>query len=207
MRALKNLGLNIRRAKIDQTDPNSKNKFYITDASTSEKVVKRCAHEVDCHHHDRHHCNNHSAMIEEIRLTILNNLLQYHPESAEELAWGPKVRKPSTFDSTAPLGLANRSHVVDTYIDVTENSAGTFTVINLRTTDRPGLLVDIVRVLKDINVNVVSAEVDTEGKQAVDTFYVTYVLITPTVFWHCCDTCAIPVVHDTRLPQVPRRAA
>lgn len=42
MRALKNLGLNIRRAKIDQTDPNSKNKFYITDASTSEKVVKRC---------------------------------------------------------------------------------------------------------------------------------------------------------------------
>lgn len=114
-------------------------------------------------------------MIEEIRLTILNNLLQYHPESAEELAWGPKVRKPSSFDSTAPLGLANRSHVVDTYIDVAENDAGTFTVINLRTTDRPGLLVDIVRVLKDINVNVVSAEVDTEGKQAVDTFYVTYV--------------------------------
>ena len=114
-------------------------------------------------------------MIEEIRLTILNNLLQFHPESAEELAWGPKVRKPSTFDSTAPLGLANRSHVVDTYIDVTENAAGTFTVINLRTTDRPGLLVDIVRVLKDINVNVVSAEVDTEGKQAVDTFYVTCV--------------------------------
>lgn len=41
MRSLKNLGLNIRRAKIDQTDPNSKNKFYITDASTSEKVTKR----------------------------------------------------------------------------------------------------------------------------------------------------------------------
>ncbi len=114
-------------------------------------------------------------MIEEIRLTILNNLLQYHPESAEELAWGPKVSKPSSFDSTSPLGLANRQHVVDTFIDVSENSAGTFTVINLRTTDRPGLLVDIVRVLKDINVNVVSAEVDTEGKNAVDTFYVTYV--------------------------------
>lgn len=113
-------------------------------------------------------------MIEEIRLTILNNLLQYHPESAEELAWGPKVRKPSSFDSTSPLGLANRQHVVDTYIDVSENEAGTFTVINLKTTDRPGLLVDIVRVLKDINVNVVSAEVDTEGKYAVDTFYVTY---------------------------------
>jgi len=34
--------------------------------------------------------------------------------------------------------------------------------------------VDIVRVLKDINLNVVSAEVDTIGSQALDEFYVTY---------------------------------
>lgn len=35
-------------------------------------------------------------------------------------------------------------------------------------TCRPGLLVDIVRVLKDINLNVVSAEVDTVGTEARD---------------------------------------
>lgn len=155
VRSLKNLGLNIRRAKIDQRDSISKNKFYITDAATSEKIVK-------------------SAKIEEVRLTILNNLLYFHPESAEELAWGPKVQKPGTFDSTSPLGLGNRKHVVSTFLEVTENEAGTFTVINLRTLDRPGLLVDVVRVLKDISINVVSAEVDTEGKFAIDTFYVTY---------------------------------
>jgi len=62
MGAIKNLGLNIVRAKIESGDIYSKNKFYITDAHSSEKVVK-------------------SEKLEEIRLTILNNLLIYHPES------------------------------------------------------------------------------------------------------------------------------
>ncbi len=39
---------------------------------------------------------------------------------------------------------------------------------------RPGLLVDIVSVLKDINVNVVSAEIDTIGDEAKDELFVTY---------------------------------
>ena len=33
---------------------------------------------------------------------------------------------------------------------------------------------DIVRVLKDVNLNVVSAEVDTIGTQTEDEFFVTY---------------------------------
>lgn len=40
--------------------------------------------------------------------------------------------------------------------------------------DRPGLLVDIVRALKDMSLNVVSAEIDTVGSEADDTFFVTY---------------------------------
>jgi len=44
----------------------------------------------------------------------------------------------------------------------------------VNTTDRPGLLTDIVHVLKDISLNVVSAEVDTIGRIAVDKFNVTY---------------------------------
>ena len=38
-----------------------------------------------------------------------------------------------------------------------------FSKLTIRTRDRPGLLVEIVKVLKDINVNVISAEV--RGRQ------------------------------------------
>ena len=86
--ALKNLGLNIRRAKIRPGSQKS-NKFYITDAKTSDKIVL-------------------SSRLEEIRLTILNNLTYYHPESAEELGWGIKAKKPSRRDMLRPLGPRNR---------------------------------------------------------------------------------------------------
>ena len=33
-----------------------------------------------------------SARLEDIRLTILNNLMLYHPESTEELSWGVRAR-------------------------------------------------------------------------------------------------------------------
>ena len=56
--ALKTLKLNIRRAKIKKAEDGTHvHKFYLTDANTSEKILK-------------------SARLEEIRLTILNNLLQ-----------------------------------------------------------------------------------------------------------------------------------
>lgn len=40
--------------------------------------------------------------------------------------------------------------------------------------DRPGVLVEIVRTLKDMSVNVISAEIDTIGNEVDDTFFVTY---------------------------------
>lgn len=49
-----------------------------------------------------------------------------------------------------------------------------FTRLEVTTLDRPGLLVDIVRTLKDCNVNVVSAEVDTIGNSAKDEFMLAY---------------------------------
>lgn len=86
--ALKSLKLNIRRAKIEQEK--GLNKFYITDALTSEKILK-------------------SARLEEIRLTILNNLMKYHPESGAALGWGssapPKEREA---DPLHPLGAKQR---------------------------------------------------------------------------------------------------
>lgn len=78
--ALKNLKLNIRRAKIKAGG--GPIKFYITDALTSEKILK-------------------SARLEEIRLTIFNNLLKYHPESGAAIGWG-EASTPVT-DSIDPL--------------------------------------------------------------------------------------------------------
>jgi hypothetical protein len=60
--ALKNLGLNICRAEVSADD--NPNKFYVTDANTSEKVVK-------------------SEQIEQIRTVIIQNMIKYHPEAAE----------------------------------------------------------------------------------------------------------------------------
>lgn len=149
--AMRGLGLNIRRAKIEVGAGHT---FYVTDARTSEKVVK-------------------SAKIEEMRLVILNNLLEFHPESGEQLAWGSPTARSIVrdIDPTAPLG-AKKSIV--TQVEVREHPSGSHTTLLVNTQDRPGLLTDIVRTLKDINLNVVSAEVDTIGRNAVDTFSITY---------------------------------
>ena len=61
-----------------------------------------------------------------------------------------------------------------TRISLTEDPTGSHSELSIETTDRPGLLTAIVGVLKDISVNVVSAEVDTVGAVAKDTFFVTY---------------------------------
>jgi len=155
VKSLQNLGLNIRRAKFQggEGGAGGKHKFYITDARTSEKVVK-------------------SAKIEEIRLTILNNMLEYHPESAEQLAWGSQRSRNVSLTDGPLLGARARSIV--TQIEVRDSENGIFSQIFVNTLDRPGLLTEIVHVLKDINLNVISAEVDTIGRNAVDIFNVTY---------------------------------
>jgi UTP:GlnB (protein PII) uridylyltransferase len=156
--ALKSLGLNIRRAKVkigESSSNKSPNKFYITDSRTSEKVIK-------------------SARIEEIRLTILNMMLKYHPESGDALAWGSdKSREDIAPMPRGPLGVRPRP-ATTTSIEIRESEDGTHSEVMVNTTDRPGLLTDIVHVLKDISLNVVSAEVDTIGRIAVDKFNVTY---------------------------------
>ncbi len=40
-----------------------------------------------------------------------------------------------------------------------EDETGSFSIVHVSTRDRPGLLTDIVKTLKDLNVNVISAEV------------------------------------------------
>ncbi|MEW5302544.1 MAG: hypothetical protein WDW36_005319 [Sanguina aurantia] len=148
--ALKNLGLNIRRAKLAKkggVETSNVNVFYITDATTSEKIVK-------------------SARLEEIRLTVLSSLAFMDGSSG-----GFRASAPSTED-VKPLGY--RRAVVQTTIEVSEALNAACSVLKITTRDRPGLLVDIVQVLKDINLNVVSAEVDTIGNLVKDEFFITY---------------------------------
>jgi hypothetical protein len=121
-----------------------------------------------------------SARLEEMRVTILQNLLKYHPESADELAWGDgsggvSAGSVATFDELHPLGeAAHPVPAVRTSVTCVEDPSGSHSELTIVTTDRPGLLTAIVGLLKDISVNVVSAEVDTEGRVARDQFFVTY---------------------------------
>lgn len=154
--ALKNLGLNIQRAKLEspETTDDARNKFYVTDAAKGEKVTS-------------------SGKLEEIRLTILNNMLEYHPEAGESLSIGGKFATASLRDQTRSLG-ASKYSAIETKIKLEDGPGGRFTVLQVQTADRPGLLVDMVHILKDVSVNVLSAEVDTLGKEAADTLIVSY---------------------------------
>jgi len=153
--ALKNLKLNIVRAKY--TEAQKKNRFYVTDKDSGEKILN-------------------PERMEEIRLTILRNMVNYHPESIDKLAvGGAKISKPSQGYKRNPLGPRPPSSI-PTKIRVKADpvSDGMRSVLFLECADRPGLLVDVVKVLNDLSVTVVSAEVDTEGLVVKDAFFITY---------------------------------
>ena len=151
--ALKALGLNINRADISG-DCDNPNRFYLTDAKTSEKITK-------------------SEKIELIRITVIDNMLKYHPEAAEYLVEGQHIDVPGDKEPDEnPLG-ARAEPKVKTIVRV-ETAGSSRSKVTIETTDRPGLLMDIVRNLKDLSLNVVSAEIDTVGPKAYDVIYVTY---------------------------------
>eukprot|EP00884_Botryococcus_braunii_P005185 jgi/Botrbrau1/14668/Bobra.0108s0027.3 len=157
MAALKNLQLNITRAKINKEVEQGKpitHVFYVTDAKTSEKVLK-------------------SSKVEAIRTTILSNLVKYHEEAKDKLSWSTPIEHNIGNDVLSPLGPPARMPV-ETRIEIDNIQNGRYSILKITTGDRPGLLTDIVRILKDISINLVSAEIDTEGVVAKDEFYITY---------------------------------
>ncbi|XP_047939229.1 ACT domain-containing protein DS12, chloroplastic [Salvia hispanica] len=143
--ALTSLGLNVVKADVYLDTSGKHNKFAITKASTGRKV-------------------DDPELLEAIRLTIINNLLEYHPESSVQLAMG------AAFGITPPKILlpyiATHIHVYD---DGPEQS-----LLTIETADRPGLLVDLVKIITDINITVKSGEFDTEGLLAKAKFHVSY---------------------------------
>ncbi|KAI3455185.1 hypothetical protein Pfo_011848 [Paulownia fortunei] len=146
MNALKNLGLNVVKANVYLDSSGKHNKFAITKASSGRKVDE-------------------PELLEAIRLTIINNLLEYHPESSVQLAMGVAfgVMPPSEM---VDVDIATHIHVYD---DGPEQS-----LLYVETADRPGLLVDLVKIITDINIAVKSGEFDTEGLLAKAKFHVSY---------------------------------
>ncbi|CAK8574151.1 unnamed protein product [Lathyrus sativus] len=146
MKALKDLGLDVSKGTVSTEGPVKQTKFFITQSDTGRKVEN-------------------PDMLERIRLTIINNLLQYHPESSELLAMGEV------------FGLKNPEKKLDieiaTHIQVKEDGPKR-SLLCIETADRPGLLVEIIKVIADVNIDVESAEIDTEGLVAKDKFHVSY---------------------------------
>ncbi|XP_020109630.1 ACT domain-containing protein DS12, chloroplastic-like [Ananas comosus] len=146
MNALKNLGLNVVKANVYLDSSGKHNKFAITKAYTGRKV-------------------DDPELLEAIRLTIINNLLQYHPESSSQLALG------ATFGVEPPAQQIDVD--IATHIDIYDDGPDRSLLV-VETADRPGLLVDLVKIITDINITVQSGEFDTEGLLAKAKFHVSY---------------------------------
>ncbi|CAL9149823.1 unnamed protein product [Musa hybrid cultivar] len=144
MRSLKDLGLDVTKGTVTTEDSVVKTKFFIMRAG--RKVED-------------------PAMLEKIRLSIINNLLKYHPESSERLAMGEVfgVKPP---EKKLDIDVATQVFLQD---DGPKRS-----LLYIETADRPGLLLEIIKIITDINIDVESAEIDTEGLVAKDMFHVSY---------------------------------
>lgn len=146
MNALKDLGLDVAKGIVNTEGSVKQTKFFITRLDTGRKVED-------------------PDLLERIRLTIINNLLKYHPESSEQLAMG------EAFGIKAPEKKLDVD--IATHIYVKEDGPKR-SLLYIETADRPGLLVEIMKIIADVNIDVESAEIDTEGLVAKDKFHVSY---------------------------------
>ncbi|KAG2582688.1 ACT domain-containing protein DS12, chloroplastic-like isoform X2 [Panicum virgatum] len=146
MSALKNLGLNVVKASVCLDSTGKHNKFSITKSSTGRKI-------------------DDPELLEAVRLTIINNMIQYHPESSSQLAMG------ATFGPEAPAEQVDVD--IATHLDIYDDGPERSLLV-VEAADRPGLLVDLVKAISDTNVTVQSGEFDTEGLLAKAKFHVSY---------------------------------
>lgn len=146
IKALKELGLDVSKGTVSTEGSVKQTKFFITQLDTGRKVED-------------------PDMLESIRLTVIGNLLKYHPECSAQLAMGEVfgIKPP---EKKLDVDIATRIHVKE---DGPKRS-----LLCIETADRAGLLGEIISVIADINIDVESAEIDTEGLVAKDKFHVSY---------------------------------
>ena len=104
-----------------------------------------------------------------------------HPYEAERL---PRLREmihktlkgevvaTEAIKSRDKIKKRERAFKVPTHITFDNEGSEIYTIIEVDTRDRPGLLYDLTRTLADNNVYINSAVIATYGEQVVDTFYV-----------------------------------
>ncbi|CAN6866926.1 unnamed protein product [Brassica oleracea] len=143
MRALKDLGLGVTKGTVSTEGSVKQTKFSITKLDTGRKVED-------------------PDSLEQIRLTIINNLLKYHPECSDQLAMG------ETFGIKAPQKKIDVD--IATHIHVKEDGPKRRSLLCIETADRPGFVVEMIKVMADINIDVESAEIDTEVLKAHSPF-------------------------------------
>uniref|UniRef100_A0A0D9X5Q7 ACT domain-containing protein ACR n=1 Tax=Leersia perrieri TaxID=77586 RepID=A0A0D9X5Q7_9ORYZ len=146
MNALKNLGLNVVKASVCLDSTGKHIKLAITKLSTGRKIAD-------------------PELLEAVRLTIINNMIQYHPEASSQLALG------ATFGPEPPTEQVDVD--IATHIDIYDDGPDRSLLV-VEAADRPGLLVDLVKIIDDINITVQSGEFDTEGLLAKAKFHVSY---------------------------------
>ena len=83
-----------------------------------------------------------------------------------------KVITRDAIKSRDKIKKRERAFRVPTSISFDNNGSEIYTIIEVDTRDRLGLLYDLTRILAAANVNISSAVIATYGEQAVDTFYV-----------------------------------
>ncbi|QHQ37409.1 [protein-PII] uridylyltransferase [Algicella marina] len=76
------------------------------------------------------------------------------------------------FATKDKLTRRERDFEVPTEITINNDGSEIFSIIEVDTRDRPGLLYDLTRTLSDSGISIYSAIIATYGEQVVDTFYV-----------------------------------
>ncbi|XP_042464313.1 ACT domain-containing protein DS12, chloroplastic-like isoform X1 [Zingiber officinale] len=154
MNSLRNLGLHVVKANEYSDSTGKHHRFMITNSFMDKALLLSTGRKIDD-----------PELLETIRLTIITNMLQYHPESSSKLAMG------ATFGVEPPEQKVDVD--IATHIDIYDDGPDKSLLV-VETADRPGLLVDLVRIINDINITVQSGEFDTEGLFAKAKFHVSY---------------------------------
>uniref|UniRef100_A0A804I5K6 ACT domain-containing protein ACR n=1 Tax=Musa acuminata subsp. malaccensis TaxID=214687 RepID=A0A804I5K6_MUSAM len=119
MRELKDLGLDVTKGTVTTEDAIVKTQFFITQQGCKVEDPE---------------------ILERIRLSIIDNLLKYHPESSERLAMG------EVFGNKPPKKL----DVDDTTHVLLQDDGPKRSLLYIETADRPGLLLEIIKIILDI---------------------------------------------------------
>lgn len=89
-------------------------------------------------------------------------------EELRESLW--KKKRPPEPGTSAPSRSA--LPLVEPTVNFDNESSDQFTIIDITARDRIGLLYGITRTLYDLNVDIASAKINTEGEKVIDAFYV-----------------------------------